>query len=114
MQFDRYTVALLIHRPDGPQLQESEAAALQDAHMHFLADLHEAGHLLAAGPVADAEIRGFSILNIETRRTQELKDQDPAVRAGVYSVRVVEWTVPSGAMSFAPSRFPRSMSEAFG
>ena len=51
LEFDRYTIALLILRPDAPQLDEEAAAALQDAHLAHLADfLHEAGHLLAAGP----------------------------------------------------------------
>ena len=52
MEFDRYTIALLILRPDAPDLDEEAAAALQDAHMAHLADLHEAGHLLAAGPLS--------------------------------------------------------------
>ena len=49
VQLDRFTIALLVHRPDAPVLDDDEAARLQDAHMAHLADLHEAGHLLAAG-----------------------------------------------------------------
>ena len=114
MQFDQYTVALLIHRPDGPQLDNQQAADLQDAHMSFLADLHDDGHLLVAGPVDDPEIRGLSIMNVEPERARELKEQDPSVRAGIYSLRFVRWTVPGGAMSFPTARFPGSMAEALG
>ena len=39
LDFDRYTIALLILRPDAPQLDEQAAAALQDAHLAHLADL---------------------------------------------------------------------------
>jgi uncharacterized protein len=53
VEFDRYTIALLILRPDAPELDEEAAAELQDAHMAHLADLHEQGHLLAAGPLSD-------------------------------------------------------------
>src|SRR5579864_2320959 len=114
MQFEHYSVVLLIHRADGPELDDKQAAELQDAHMNFLADLHAAGHLLAAGPVADPEIRGLSILNVDVERSRELKEQDPAVRAGVYSLRVIPWTVPGGAVHFSPAHFPRSMAEALG
>ena len=67
LEFDRYTIALLILRPDAPQLDEEAAAALQDAHLAHLADLHEAGHLLAAGPLSDEKFRGLSILNVDAR-----------------------------------------------
>ena len=37
MQFDTFSVALLILRPDAPELGEEDAAALQDAHLAHLA-----------------------------------------------------------------------------
>ena len=114
MEFDRYTIALLILRPDAPDLDEGAAAALQDAHMAHLADLHEAGHLLAAGPLSDEKFRGLSILNVEPERARELKEQDPAVRMGRFSVEVIPWMVPAGAMAFSPARFPRSVAEVEG
>jgi uncharacterized protein len=111
MQFDRYTVTLLVKPPDAPVLDEEAAAAMQDAHMSHLADLHEAGHVLAAGPLFDAELRGLSILNVEPERALELKERDPAVRAGLYTVKAVPWMLPAGAMTFTPTRFPRSVAE---
>ena len=114
MELDRFTIALLILRTDAPQLDEEAAAALQDAHMAHLADLHEAGHLLAAGPLADEKFRGLSILNGDAERARELKDQDPAVRAGRLAVKVIPWMVPAGAMTFSRTRFPRSVAEVAG
>ena len=114
MEFDRYTIVLLILRPDAPELDEEAAAALQDAHMAHLADLHEAGHLLAAGPLSDEKFRGLSILNVEPERARELKEQDPAVQIGRFSVEVISWMVPAGAMAFSPARFPRSVAEVEG
>ena len=112
LQFDHYTIALLILRPDAPELDDEAAAALQDAHMAHLADLHEAGHLLVAGPLSDEKFRGLTILNVEPERARELKEQDPAVQIGRFSVKVMPWMVPSGAMAFSPTRFPRSVAEA--
>lgn len=114
MEFDRFTIALLVLRPDAPELDEAAAAALQDAHMSHLADLHEAGHLVAAGPLFDDELRGLSILTVDPEQARALKEADPAVRAGRYSVKVVPWMVPAGAMSFSAARFPRSVAEASG
>ena len=114
MEFDGFTIALLILRPDAPKLDEGAAAALQDAHMAHLADLHEAGHLLAAGPLSDEKFRGLSILNVEPEQALDLKERDPAVQAGRFSVKVIPWMVPGGAISFARTRFPRSVAEVQG
>ena len=111
VQLDRFTVALLILRPDAPKLDEEAASRLQDAHMAHLADLHEAGYLLAAGPLIDEKFRGLSILNVEPERARALKEQDPAVIAGRFSVKVIPWMVPRGAMTFSRVHFPRSVSE---
>ena len=114
VEFDRFTVTWLVLRPDAPVLDEAASAALQDAHMAHLADLHEAGHLLAAGPLFDDEFRGLSILNVDPEQARALKEADPAVRAGRYSVKVVPWMVPAGAMTFSATHFPRSVAEVSG
>jgi len=114
VEFDRYTIALLILRPDAPELDEEAAAELQDAHMAHLADLHEQGHLLAAGPLSDEKFRGLTILNVEPERARALKEQDPAVQIGRFAVKVIPWMVPAGAMTFSRTRFPRSLAEANG
>jgi uncharacterized protein YciI len=114
MQFDRFTVVLLIQRPDAPVLDEAAATALQDAHLAHLAKLHEDGYLLAAGPLGDEELRGLSIFTVEPERARELAEADPAVQAGRFALKVMPWMVPGGAVSFSPSRFPRSVAEARG
>ena len=112
MEFDHLTVTLLVLRPDAPKLDEEAAAALQDAHMAHLADLRESGHLLVAGPLSDEKFRGLSILRADVDEARRLREGDPAVQAGRYSVKAIPWTVPAGAMSFTPTRFPRSIAEA--
>ena len=112
MEFDHLTVTLLVLKPDAPKLDEEAAAALQDAHMAHVADLHESGHLLAAGPLSDEKFRGLSILRVDVHEARRLREGDPAVQAGRYSVEVMPWMVPAGAMSFTSTRFPRSLAEA--
>jgi uncharacterized protein YciI len=114
VQLDHFTIALLILRPDAPNLDEEAAARLQDAHMAHLANLHEAGYLIAAGPLADAKFRGLSILNVEPEQARVLKEQDPAVLAGRFSVQIIPWVVPRGAVTYSRTRFPRSMSDLAG
>jgi uncharacterized protein YciI len=117
MDFDRFTIALLILRPDAPHLDEEKAAALQDAHLAHLADLHEAGHLLAAGPLPGADNRTFRGLNVfraDVERARELSERDPMVLAGRFSVEVLPWMIPAGAITFSPTRFPRSLADAEG
>lgn len=112
MEFDQFTVVLLVLRPDAPDLDEAAAAALQDAHLAYLAELHEAGHLMAAGPLSDDGFRGLSILNVGPEEARRLKERDPAVRAGRFELKVMSWMVPGGAVSFSPTRFPHSIAEA--
>ena len=116
MDFDRFTIALLVLRDDAPDLTAEQEDALQDAHMSHLADLHQAGHLLAAGPLLDhaSQFRGLSILNVGVEEARVLKESDPAVQAGKYAIIAMPWMVPAGAMSFSSARFPRSVSEATG
>lgn len=114
MKFDQFTVALLVLRPDRPRLDDAAEAELQDAHLAYLARLHEDGTLLAAGPIGgpDDDIRGMSIFNVDPEHARELAHADPAVRAGKFSIRVMPWLVPSGAARFEPTRFPTSAADA--
>src|SRR5205085_8415455 len=74
MHFDRFSVALLILRPDAPRLDQAAEAALQDAHLAHLAHLHASGVLLAAGPLSDEHYRGLSILNVGVEEARALKE----------------------------------------
>ena len=114
MEFDSLSVVLLLRRDDAPDVDDEAADALQDAHLDYLASLHEAGHLIAAGPVGGERIRGLSLLRVDVDEARRLKEQDPAVRAGMYELEVVPWRIPAGAMSFHATRFPHSLAEAMG
>jgi uncharacterized protein YciI len=107
---------LLVASADAPELSDEEEAALQDAHLAHLADLHDRGHVLAVGPLTDpdGELRGLSILNVGPEQARALKEADPAVRAGVYRIRILSWRAPAGLMRFSHGVVPRSVAEALG
>lgn len=115
MEFDRYTIVLLLRNDHAPELDAAAEDALQDVHLDYLAKLHEAGYVVAAGPTPGPEVRrvrGVTILSVPPEEARRLKEQDPAVRAGRFLLEIFPWLVPKGAMSFAPVRFPHSMAEA--
>jgi len=111
VRLDSYTVVLLALRDDAPELDEGDAAELQDMHMSYLAELHEAGQLLAAGPLGDERLRGLCIFASDTEASRALIERDPAVRAGRFAVQVIPWLLPEGAASFTHTHFPRRLSE---
>src|ERR671936_3222630 len=103
MEFDRFAVALLSVGPQAASLGVEEAGRLRDAHLSHLADLHEAGHLLAAGPLAfddpEESLCGLSILTVDVEEARALKEADPAVQAGVFTGQGLPRVGPRGARS---------------
>ncbi len=117
MEFDRLTAVLLIRRDEAPKLSPAEEDALQDAHLDCLARLHEAGAVVAAGPTPgddNRRLRGLMLLTVSPEDARRLAEQDPAIRAGRFTLEVLPWLVPKGAMTFHPVRFPHSAAEAEG
>ena len=117
VQLDRFTISLLLTHPDAPHEDPAEAAALQDAHLAFLADPHAAGRQQVAGPIIgdpDGLLRGLSILRVDPDEARRLKEQDPAVQARRFAIKTLPWMVPAGAISFSPTRFPRLIKDVTG
>jgi len=114
MEFDTLTVSVLEAAPNPPELDAKQADALQDAHMAYLASLHESGSLQAAGPFVtppERTIRGICLHRLPSEEVLALFSKDPAVRAGTLTVRAFTWLVPKGAILFSPTRFPHSRAE---
>jgi uncharacterized protein YciI len=114
VEFDSFTVSLLVLRDDAPDWDDETARAMQDAHLDHLATLHEQGHLVAAGPMDHDRFRGLSILRVPVDEARVLKEADPAVQAGRFEVVVMPWQVPAGAVHFTPTRFPHSIADVEG
>jgi len=103
MDRDRYTITLLIHCLGGSELTDGDCAEFQHAHLLYRAALADAGYLLASGPLADDDVCELSILDADPRKACLLEEADPAVRAGMYTVWAVPWTVPAGTVTFSPA-----------
>ncbi|SOD70930.1 hypothetical protein SAMN05892883_0553 [Jatrophihabitans sp. GAS493] len=111
MEFDRFSVALLVLRDDAPELDEQAAGELQDAHMAHLASMHVSGAAVAGGPLRHGTFRGLTILTVDPDEARRLAEADPAVQAGRFRVEILPWMVPGGAMSFSNTFFPRSRAD---
>ena len=114
MQFDRYTLVLLVLRPDAPKLSDEEANELQDRHLAFRADLRVRGDIVAGGPLDDQDddrFRGLSIMACDPETARRISSEDPAVQAGRLRVDVMTWMVRAGNIRFENVRAPRSMAE---
>src|SRR3954451_11557279 len=111
MEFDTFTISLLVLRDDAPEWDDETAGAMQDAHLDHLASLHEQGQLVAAGPLGHDTFRGLSILTVPPDEARVLKMADPAVQAGRVDVIALRGQVPAGAFPFPPTRFPHSMAD---
>ena len=114
MEFDSFTLLLLLRPPSAPDLSEEELDRLQDGHLAHIASLHEAGKLVAAGPLltgVDDPLRGIGILTVGVDEAAALMADDPSIRAGRLEARFQTWLCPAGAMSFSPTRFPHSAAD---
>ncbi len=109
-EFDQFSVVVLTTKADAAT-KSDDGDTIQNAHMAHLADLHDNDHLLAAGPLLDSHYRGMLLLNTDAETARSLMLADPAVRAGWFDVTVIPWVVPSGAMHFTRTTFPRSMKD---
>ena len=114
MEFDAFTVSWLESATDPPKLSEREENELQDAHMAYLAELHDTGRLDVAGPTTsppNRTLRGVCVSRIPPDEVAALLENDPAIRAGQLTFRVFGWMVPKGSITFGSVRYPRAMSE---
>lgn len=115
MKFDQFTIVFLNVRANTPKLSQAEGDSLQDAHMAYLARIHDEGSLLAAGPVTGSRenpLRGICIFRGSVDEARTLMQQDPMFKAGRHSHEFHPWIVPAGTITFPKSRVPVSMLEA--
>lgn len=111
MKLDHYTLCFLVANPHAPRIDTVEEDAIQDRHMAHLADLHDEGVLVVAGPCIDERIRGVCVFTTDVTESLARLEADPAVRAGWFFVEAREWMVPEGGLVSSPTSLPRSMTD---
>jgi len=57
-------------------------------------------------------VRGIAIVACDPERARALLDDGPAVRAGWFSLKVLPWLAPRGAVTLSAAPFPRSSTQA--
>ncbi|MEL7974564.1 hypothetical protein AAG589_01760 [Isoptericola sp. F-RaC21] len=115
MRFDELVLVRLVRPDDWAPLPADAEVQVQDAHLAAVADLHDRGLLLAAGPAAgpDERLRGFGLMTCGVVEARELWAQDPGVLAGRFVAECTRW-LPAGMVVAGPGVPPRSSAEAEG
>jgi uncharacterized protein YciI len=102
-----HTFVLLRRGPRAHEYGEEELSRLQAAHLEFLEEMRQAGHLLVAGPFREQEdetLRGFCLYRTGLEETRRLVAEDPSVRAGRMSADVMIWLSQRGHVEFPGAR----------
>src|ERR1700730_17830640 len=104
MEFESYTLVVLIRPDTAPDLPEHELDLIQERHVAFNAAMRERGVMAAPGPFSDQPDptwRGLCLYRTGPDETLALAATDPAVRAGRLEPHVVTWLVPKSQLTFA-------------
>jgi uncharacterized protein len=103
--FDQYQLVLLERSPEAPELDDEAGERLQRQHLGHFAKMRRAGLMTVAGPVSgDDIIAGICVYRADTPdRARELAQDDPAVRAGRFNVRVMDWFTAKDAIRWPSS-----------
>ena len=90
VNIDNYILQLLRRGPNWTPTEEHGTDALFWEHLAFVRRMTEAGTFVVVGPVRDNDVLfGMAIVRAATREEAEaICSQDPAVRAGRYSVEL--------------------------
>jgi uncharacterized protein len=101
-EFDRFELVLLRRPPSPATLTDEELERIQQRHLAHLAEMHEAKHLVVAGPFdeqSDETLRGLCLYATGSiDETRALASGDPAVVAGRLQVEVMYVYLEKGAV----------------
>ena len=104
VDFEIDTVQLILLRP-GPAagtLSPETVARLNREHIEHNFRLKAAGRLEVAGAVIGSEsLVGLGFSRLPAEDLAKLTADDPAVRAGLYTVELVQYMCPQGMLAFS-------------
>jgi uncharacterized protein len=88
-----YVMAFLKRGPEAEKYSAEERAEIQKGHMKNIQELSNEGKLILAGPFIKSEdIRGIFLFDVATlEEAEELTSRDPAIKAGVLRMDLVQW-----------------------
>ena len=83
--------------PATPPSATSEDDEIFINHLRYLRGLVDQGVILANGPakrIDDPLLRGISLYQVGEEEARRLANEDPAVKAGWFEVKVDQWMIP--------------------
>jgi uncharacterized protein len=88
-----YVMAFLKRGPEAEKYSAGERAEIQKGHMENIQELSREGKLILAGPfIKSDDIRGIFLFDVATlEEAEELTSRDPAIKAGVLRMDLVQW-----------------------
>jgi uncharacterized protein YciI len=106
VEVERLSFVLLRRPPDAPDYPAERREEIQEQHLAHLAELHERGVLLLAGPFddqPDESLRGLCVFTTSVDETRGLMARDPAVLAGRLAADVMSWWTARGSLPASES-----------
>jgi uncharacterized protein len=105
-EFDVYELVILRRPADLPVIDDATAELFQRQHLGHFATMKEAGYMKVAGPLddqPDESWRGVCLYQVGSlAEARRLAESDPAVRAGRFTIDVMNWYTKKGALLFSP------------
>jgi uncharacterized protein YciI len=103
MEFEKFYLIMLKDGPQADPESEEELARIRQEHLAHQGMLHEE-HGALAGPLRGdrGDIQGLTLVpegDLMLEDVVALAEGDPAVRAGLLAVQVVEWYVGKGYLA---------------
>lgn len=106
-ELDTFTVVLLRAGARAGELGQADAKRLLAEHLEYTMGLWAEGHVLAAGALEDSADEGrLTGLGFSSKTPDELRpllEDDPAVKAGLETFRLLTYRCPKEAIAFPQS-----------
>ncbi|QDH81015.1 hypothetical protein FKX85_18980 [Echinicola soli] len=97
----KYVMAFLKRGPDVERYSEEERAKIQQGHMAHIGKMAAEKKLVLAGPFyGEGALRGIFIFDLDDiKEAEKLTSEDPAVKAGVLKIELLEWYGSAAVMA---------------
>jgi hypothetical protein len=102
---EELTVVLLLDGPARAGMDRDEVQRLANEHLRYTVGLVQGGQLLHAGAIIDPDgerpVTGLGFSRLPPDEIARLESEDPGVKAGLETVKVVRYRFPRGGLRFA-------------
>jgi hypothetical protein len=102
---EELSVVVLLEGPKRASFERDEAQRLANQHLRYTIGLVQAGHLIGAGAVLDddrtSQITGLGFSRLPAEEIARLEAEDPGIKAGLETFKIVRYRFPLGAIRFA-------------